>query len=383
MTLGLLSGTMTAGMGEIFTMPFTTTMNDPNYNPSSLNNQLTLAEINSLDPMSLFQTTLAIPTVGLNVDMTLQVAVEVEGLQVADEALLAALEVEFVFLNGLTQALEALHEALRFLGGGHGVAPVQILDPANGRGRALGHIHQQHGNDGFAEFEGLGDLVEAVAVRPADRMRGHGEHDPVALDEAVFDTMFPVAGAETLVVEPDFVAALTEGVAQGRDLLDQLIVAVAEEQFERFVGAPQTRALRRLGASAPAGSCRVRTKLKLAFRAVMAPPFFAEGGWVGALGAGDGVHVDRFSVSGLVPMRRRIQKHPPSCDPSGATGSGGTADCVSQVAGCFPEAKNLREATRFDPQVGGADPSGANVGWSMLVGRRILGASGLAGDCEC
>ena len=74
LTLGLLSGTMSAATGEIFTMPFSTTMNDPNYNVANLNNQLTLAEINSMNPSSLFQTTLSIPTVGLNIDLQLKVA---------------------------------------------------------------------------------------------------------------------------------------------------------------------------------------------------------------------------------------------------------------------------------------------------------------------
>jgi hypothetical protein len=74
MTLGFLSGTMSAGTGEIFSMPFTSTLTDPNFSSSNLNNELTLAEINSLTPSSLFQTTLSIPTVGLNVDLQLQVA---------------------------------------------------------------------------------------------------------------------------------------------------------------------------------------------------------------------------------------------------------------------------------------------------------------------
>jgi hypothetical protein len=74
MTLGFLSGTMSASTGEIFSMPFSSTLTDPNFSSTNLNNQLTLAEINTLTPSSLFQTTLNIPTVGLNVDLQLQVA---------------------------------------------------------------------------------------------------------------------------------------------------------------------------------------------------------------------------------------------------------------------------------------------------------------------
>ena len=40
--------------------------------------------------------------------MALQVAIEVDGLQVADEALLAALKVEPVFLDSLAQAGQTL-----------------------------------------------------------------------------------------------------------------------------------------------------------------------------------------------------------------------------------------------------------------------------------
>ena len=73
LTLGLLSGTMSAATGEIFTMPFSTVLTDPNSSGSGLQ-ELTLAEINSMIPSSLFQTTLSIPTVALNIDMQLKVA---------------------------------------------------------------------------------------------------------------------------------------------------------------------------------------------------------------------------------------------------------------------------------------------------------------------
>ena len=69
MTIGLLSGTMSASTGEIFTMPFSTLLTDPNNN-----GQLTLAELNGMTPSSIFQTTLDTPTIGLNVDLELKVA---------------------------------------------------------------------------------------------------------------------------------------------------------------------------------------------------------------------------------------------------------------------------------------------------------------------
>jgi len=69
MTIGLLSGSMSASTGEIFSMPFTAVLTDPNGN-----GQLTLAEINNMTPSSLFQTTLSTPTIGMNIDFELKVA---------------------------------------------------------------------------------------------------------------------------------------------------------------------------------------------------------------------------------------------------------------------------------------------------------------------
>ena len=71
--LGLLSGSLSATTGEIFTMPFTTMLVNPNPTGGA-NQELTLAVINSLTPSALFQTTLSMPTVGLNLDMELKVA---------------------------------------------------------------------------------------------------------------------------------------------------------------------------------------------------------------------------------------------------------------------------------------------------------------------
>ena len=68
-TIGLLSGSMSASTGEIFSMPFTSVLTDPNGN-----GQLTLAEINNMTPSSLFQTTLSTPTIGMNIDFELKVA---------------------------------------------------------------------------------------------------------------------------------------------------------------------------------------------------------------------------------------------------------------------------------------------------------------------
>ena len=69
MTLGFLSGSMSAQTGDIFSMPFSTVLTDPDKN-----GQLTLDELNKLTPSSLFQTTLENPTVGLNIDFELKVA---------------------------------------------------------------------------------------------------------------------------------------------------------------------------------------------------------------------------------------------------------------------------------------------------------------------
>lgn len=68
-TVGILSGTMTADIGTIFAMGFSTTLTDPDGN-----GQITLQEINSLPASSFFQTTLADPVIGLELDLELQVA---------------------------------------------------------------------------------------------------------------------------------------------------------------------------------------------------------------------------------------------------------------------------------------------------------------------
>ncbi len=69
MTLGFLSGSMSAQTGDIFSMPFTSVLTDPNNN-----GQLTLDELNKLSPSSMIQTTLDNPTLGLNIDLELKVA---------------------------------------------------------------------------------------------------------------------------------------------------------------------------------------------------------------------------------------------------------------------------------------------------------------------
>jgi hypothetical protein len=68
-TVGILSGTMTADIGNVFAMGFSTTLTDPDGN-----GQITLQEINSLPASSFFQTTLADPVIGLELDLELQVA---------------------------------------------------------------------------------------------------------------------------------------------------------------------------------------------------------------------------------------------------------------------------------------------------------------------
>ena len=67
--LGVLSGSMSADTGDIFSMPFTSVLTDPN-----LDAQLTLSEINSLTPSSMFNATFGTPTVGLDLDFELKVA---------------------------------------------------------------------------------------------------------------------------------------------------------------------------------------------------------------------------------------------------------------------------------------------------------------------
>ena len=68
-TVGIISGTMAADVGEIFAMDFTTALTDPNGN-----GQITLQEINSLPAASFFQTTLSTPVVDLELNLDLQVA---------------------------------------------------------------------------------------------------------------------------------------------------------------------------------------------------------------------------------------------------------------------------------------------------------------------
>ena len=69
MTLGFLSGTMSAQTGDIFSMPFSSVLTDPDND-----GQLTLAELNKLTPSSMFQTTLDNPTLSLEIDLELKVA---------------------------------------------------------------------------------------------------------------------------------------------------------------------------------------------------------------------------------------------------------------------------------------------------------------------
>jgi autotransporter-associated beta strand protein len=68
-TVGILSGTMTADIGNIFAMGFSTTLTDPDGN-----GQITLQEINSLPASNFFRTTLADPVIGLELDLELKVA---------------------------------------------------------------------------------------------------------------------------------------------------------------------------------------------------------------------------------------------------------------------------------------------------------------------
>lgn len=67
-TVGILSGTMTADVGDIFRMGFATTLSDPDGD-----GQLTLKELNAVSASSVFQTTLANPVVDLELDLELQV----------------------------------------------------------------------------------------------------------------------------------------------------------------------------------------------------------------------------------------------------------------------------------------------------------------------
>jgi len=68
-TVGILSGTMSADVGNIFSMGFTTTLTDPDGD-----GQITLQEINSLPASSFFQTRLSTPVIGLELDLELKVA---------------------------------------------------------------------------------------------------------------------------------------------------------------------------------------------------------------------------------------------------------------------------------------------------------------------
>ena len=68
-TVGILSGTMSADVGDIFAMGFTTTLTDPD-----ANGRITLQEINTLPASSFFQTTLSTPVIGLEIDLELQIA---------------------------------------------------------------------------------------------------------------------------------------------------------------------------------------------------------------------------------------------------------------------------------------------------------------------
>ncbi len=68
-TVGILSGTMSADVGDIFAMGFTTTLTDPD-----ADGRITLQEINTLPASSFFQTTLSTPVIDLELDLDLQVA---------------------------------------------------------------------------------------------------------------------------------------------------------------------------------------------------------------------------------------------------------------------------------------------------------------------
>ena len=166
--------------------------------------------------------------------MVLDVTVIVQRLQVAHQALLSTFEIKLVFFDRLAKALQPPRKPLSSLPGRHGITPVQVLDTANRGGRALGYVHHQDGNDEFAQFQRLGDLVQAITVRAAHRMRRHREHHAIAASQALLDALFPVKTArEALLVEPHLMAPLTQRVTQRSGFLDVLVTAVAEEEPQR------------------------------------------------------------------------------------------------------------------------------------------------------
>lgn len=68
-TVGILSGTMSASVGDVFSMAFATTLTDPDGN-----GQITLRELNTAPAASIFQTSLSNPVMDLEMELEMRVA---------------------------------------------------------------------------------------------------------------------------------------------------------------------------------------------------------------------------------------------------------------------------------------------------------------------
>ena len=75
-------------------------------------------------------------------------------------------------LHGFDEPLESPLVVLPVLFDGDGVAQVEILDPADRRGRALLQLDQQHGDDQLVALDGLGNLVQAISRLVESGSRG-------------------------------------------------------------------------------------------------------------------------------------------------------------------------------------------------------------------
>lgn len=118
---------------------------------------------------------------------------------------------------------------------GNAIAQVEPLDAADGERRLALHHHER--DDAQTMAEGPGDLIQAIAVRPAHRMRGEQEqelgitfiHNQIV--QAFFNKGFPVvSGHEALFVKPDQVAARLQVIAQSARYGNMLVMAITDKQ---------------------------------------------------------------------------------------------------------------------------------------------------------
>jgi len=112
---------------------------------------------------------------------------------------------------------------------------IEPLDAANGKRRFALDNHQR--NDAQSPSQCSRDLVQAVAVRPPNRVRREQEHDRTIhlVRSQVFESLlnkgFPVVtGRKPLLVEPDLVTTAPQVVTQTQSERDVFVMAIAQKE---------------------------------------------------------------------------------------------------------------------------------------------------------